>query len=218
MRSFALLVGGLLLLAPNADAGTRARDPWNIWGAQDTKSARVATPVFDASMTPALDFSLAPVPTDPAQTAAPARAFEYSDAYRTRAKIHKIASIATLPLFAAELYLGQSLYNSGDQSKKSPHVAVGASIGVLFGINTVTGAWNLWEARKDPNGRTRRWVHGLLMMAADAGFLATSMLAPGNDFSENGGSLSDRRSTHRTVAFTSIGIGTAGYLVMLLGK
>ena len=88
---------------------------------------------------------------------------------------------------------------------------------MLFGVNTVTGAWNLWEARKDPNGRTKRWVHGLLMMAADAGFLATAMLAPGDDFAENGGSLSDRRSTHRTVAFTSIGIGTVGYLVMLLG-
>jgi hypothetical protein len=28
MRSLALLVGGLLLLAPDA------RDPWNIWGAR----------------------------------------------------------------------------------------------------------------------------------------------------------------------------------------
>jgi hypothetical protein len=217
MRWFALLVGGLLLLAPDVDAGTRARDPWNIWGAEDTKTARVATPLFDAAMSPALDFSLSPVPTDPAQTAAPARAFEYSDGYRTRAKIHKIASFATLPLFAAEVYLGQSLYD-GDQGKKSAHVAVGASIGVLFGINTVTGAWNLWEARKDPNGRTKRWVHGLLMMAADAGFLATAMLAPGDDDYENGGSLSGSRSTHRTVAFTSIGIGTVGYLVMLLGR
>jgi Rieske Fe-S protein len=46
------------------------------------------------------------------------------------------------------------------------------------------------------------------MMAADAGFLATAMLAPGDDFAENGGSLSDRRSTHRAVAITSIGLGT----------
>ena len=210
MRPFALLVAGLLLLAPAAQAGTRAHDPWNVFGPQDAKTARAATPLFDAS--------LETIPAGTAQTAAPARAFEYSDGYRTRAKIHKIASFATLPLFATELYLGQSLYDNGGDSKKTAHVVVGASIGTLFGINTVTGAWNLWEARKDPNGRTKRWVHGLLMMAADAGFFATAMLAPGDDFSENGGSLSDQRSTHRTVAITSISIGTVGYLVMLLGR
>ncbi len=35
-----------------------------------------------------------------------------------------------------------------------------ASIAVLFGVNTVTGVWNLRDARKDPAGRTRRTVHG----------------------------------------------------------
>lgn len=210
MRAFALMVVGLILIAPGASAGTRARNPWNVWGAEPA-TARAATPLFDASLTPVAAAA-------PAQTAAPARAFEYSDGYRTRAKIHKVASLATLPLFATELYLGQSLYENGGESKKTAHVIVGSSIGALFGVNTVTGAWNLWEARKDPNGRTKRWVHGLLMMAADAGFFATAMLAPGDDFEENGGSLSDRRSTHRAVAFTSIGLGTAGYLIMLLGK
>ena len=210
MRSFALLVGAVLLLAPEAHAAGRARDPWNIWGARPAGAARAASPLFDASMTPAA--------AEPPQTAAPARAFEYSDAYRTRAKIHKYASFATLPLFATELVLGQSLYTDGGQSKKTAHVVVGASIGTLFGINTVTGAWNLWEARRDPNGRKKRWAHGLLMMAADVGFLATAMLAPGDDFAENGGDLSGRRSTHRAVAITSISLGTAGYLVMLLGR
>ena len=37
-------------------------------------------------------------------------AVEHSDAYQTRAKIHKYASFATLPLFGTELVLGQSLY------------------------------------------------------------------------------------------------------------
>ena len=35
-----------------------------------------------------------------------AAAVEHTDGYQTRAKIHKIASFATLPLFAAELALG----------------------------------------------------------------------------------------------------------------
>ena len=39
-----------------------------------------------------------------------AAAVQHSDAYQTRAKIHKYASYATLPLFAGELALGQSLF------------------------------------------------------------------------------------------------------------
>ena len=39
-------------------------------------------------------------------------------------------------------------------------------------MNTVTGVWNLIEARHDPQyGRGHRWgSRGLLMLAADAGF------------------------------------------------
>jgi len=154
--------------------------------------------------------------TPPApQSPAPAVPFEYSDAYRTRLKIHKIASFATLPLFATELILGQSLYDSGGGgTKKDAHVAVGAAIGVLFGVNTVTGAWNLWESRKDPNGRTRRIVHSVLMLAADAGFVATAALAPDSEHE----SFSDDRGAHRAVAITSIGLATTSYLIMLLTR
>jgi hypothetical protein len=150
------------------------------------------------------------------QTPAPrVAAFEYSDAYKTRAKIHKYASVATMPLFATELWLGQSLYTSTTQSKKGAHVAIGSGIVGLYGLQAVTGVWNLVEARKDEHGRTRRMVHGILMLASGAGFAITPMVAPGgrDRFEPGGGS----RSTHRAVAFTSIGIGTAGYLVMLLG-
>lgn len=148
----------------------------------------------------------------PQGSAPPPVAFEYSDAYRTRAKIHKLASFATLPLFAAEGVVGQSLYSDPTDAKRNAHLAVASGIGALFGVNTVTGVWNLIEARKDPNKRTQRWVHGLLMLAADGGFLATAAVAPGDDRNEAGS-----RSTHRAVAFTSIGLASAGYLVMLLG-
>jgi hypothetical protein len=145
----------------------------------------------------------------------PPKAYEFSDAYRLRAKIHKISSFATLPLFGTEAILGQSLYNNPTSGKKDAHLAVAAGIGTLFAINTVTGVWNLVEARKDPKGRGKRWAHGLLMLGADAGFLATAALGPGDEglFESDGGS----RSTHRAVAFASIGTATAGYLVMLLG-
>ena len=145
-------------------------------------------------------------------------AFEYSDAYRVRAKIHRVASFATVPLFVTELVLGQSLYNHPTEGKKSGHLAVATGIGVLFGVNSVTGVWNLMEARRDPNGRGRRLLHGVLMLAADAGFVATAALGPSGDNKEGrvGGS-GGSRSTHRAVAFTSIGIASAGYLVMLFG-
>jgi len=145
---------------------------------------------------------------------------EYSEGYKTRAKIHKIASFATLPLFVANYFVGQDLYNNpGDESKKGLHAGLAATTGVLFGVNTFTGAWNLWEGRKDPNHRTRRMTHGLLMMAADAGFLATAMLAPESEDHELDGShtATDGRSTHRAVALTSMGIATVSYLIMLFG-
>lgn len=148
-----------------------------------------------------------------AQTSPPPRAFEYSDAYRLRAKIHRISSFATLPLFGTEAILGQSLYSDPSSSKKTAHLAVAGGIGALFAVNTVTGVWNLVEARNDPNKRGRRLLHGIMMLGADAGFLATAALGPESEHGESEGS----RSTHRAVAFTSIGLASAGYLVMLLG-
>jgi len=156
-----------------------------------------------------------------AQTSAtpPPPPFEYSDAYRMRAKIHKIASFATLPLFATQLFLGQSLYNDSTEGKRSAHAAVGASIGVLFGVNTVTGVWNLIEARKDPDGRGRRILHGLLMLAADAGFVATAAWAPSEDDDRENGTFTTNgdRGVHRNLAIASISTATVGYLIMLFG-
>src|SRR5512141_2788122 len=190
---------------------THPRDPWSTLFTSAAAAGINTAPLNVASASLPL--------TAEAQSPAPrVRTVEYSDAYRTRAKIHKIASYAMLPLFVSEWALGQSMYNNPDESKKGPHAVLGASIGVLFGVNTVTGAWNLWEARKDSNGRTRRMVHGILMMAADVGFLATAATGPSREreFEEAyfGG---NSRQTHRTIALTSLATATAGYLVMLFG-
>lgn len=153
-------------------------------------------------------------PASPAQpTAAPPRAIAYSDGYRLRAKIHKVSSFATLPLFGAEAIIGQSLYSDPTSGKKDAHLVTAAGIGALFAVNTVTGVWNLIEARKDPTHRSRRVAHGLMMLAADAGFVATAALGPESEHGEIDGS----RGAHRAVAFTSIGLATAGYLIMLFG-
>jgi hypothetical protein len=146
-------------------------------------------------------------------TAPPPVAVEYSDAYRLRAKIHKVSSFATLPLFGAEAIIGQSLYSDPTQGKKDAHLVTAAGIGALFAVNTTTGVWNLIEARKDPLHRSRRLAHGLMMLAADAGFLATAALGPESEHGTSEGS----RATHRAVAFSSIGLATASYAIMLFG-
>jgi hypothetical protein len=185
-------------------------------GAQQLVAATDAVPGPVATVGGPLAMSTETIAAATQDAAAPPpKAFEYSDAYHARAKIHKYASFATLPLFVTEAFLGQSLYNDPSSGKKTAHLGVATGIGSLFGINTVTGVWNLVEARHDPNHSGRRWLHGLLMLGADAGFLATAATGPeGEDhFRADEGS----RSTHRALAFTSISMATAGYVVMLFG-
>jgi hypothetical protein len=137
---------------------------------------------------------------------------EYSDAYFTRLTIHRWASYATLPLFAAEWYLGNQLFNgTASSSTRGAHGAVAAGLGVLFAVNTVTGGLNLWEGRKDPEGRTLRTVHGVLMLLADAGFAAAGATAPETER----GFTSGNRSRHRTIGIASILTATASYLIMI---
>ena len=191
----AFTLGALLLATPPAHAQEL-----------DMKKA-VATAVASAGL----------VADDPQSPAPRKVAFEYSEGYKTRAKIHKYASVATLPLFATEVWLGQSTYDTPSEGTKGAHVAVGTSIIGLYGVNAVTGVWNLVEARKDPHGRTRRMIHGILMLASNTGFAITPLVAPGEHEDRGGSSSSGNRSLHRNVAFTSIAIGTAGYLTMLFG-
>jgi hypothetical protein len=164
-------------------------------------------------------------PGDPARAGSAAdtvrrpKPIEYSNGYTTRLAIHKYASYATIPLFVAEYFLGQSLYNDPDQrgATRSAHVAVAAGIGVLFGVNTITGGWNLWESRKDPAGRARRYIHSGLMLLSDAGFVWAGTIAPG-EHARPGTSLDDQRRKHRTVALSSFGVSLASYLMMLVWK
>ncbi len=221
MRSLILSVTTVLLVASSAAADPIGatfdlfstqpiRDPWHTsWPSCSGEATRVVPALSLAS--PGASFQ-----QDSAQPVH-AAAIEHSDAYQTRAKIHKYASFATLPLFAAEVALGQSLDGSND-SKKGAHAVVGAGIVGLFAVNTVTGAWNLFgEGRQEKEGRTLRLVHGLLMMAADVGFLATTASAPSTG--RNGAlTFEANRTTHRNLAIASVSVGTAGYLMMLFGN
>lgn len=149
------------------------------------------------------------------------RAVEYSDAYYTRLTIHRWGSYTMLPLFAAEYSLGQNLAN--DRSPpgwiKPSHSLVAGGIGVLFGVNTITGGWNWWESRDDPAGRTRRTVHSVIMLASDAGFAITGAIAPGDD--RRPGDEADHRRRvrrHRNVAIGSFALSTVGGAMMWFWK
>ncbi len=167
------------------------------------------------SITPVLnDIVAAEASGKDKQTPAPPPPFVYSDAYHTRLKIHKIASFTYLPLVAAQGVLGKMLYDNPTDTRKTLHNGVAWGIGGLFAVNTVTGTWNLIESRKDPNGRTRRIIHSVLMLASDAGFLATSLKTPSDHGAKSVNYESDR-TTHRNLAIASISTATLGYVIML---
>ena len=199
--SFAALV--LLALAP-VRAG--AQDVIQI----DQLTLPSATPIAD---------SLA---AEAARLAAEAQgqrpvAIDYSDAHELRAKIHRYVSWSALPLMATEFALGEKLYNDPNSAHSTPrgvHGAVGAGLIGVFGVQSFTGVWNLVESNQAP-GRTKRLVHGLMMLAAEGGFVAAAVTAPSHD-RIGLPSFDADKATHRDIAIVSLGVGTAGYLLMLL--
>jgi hypothetical protein len=134
--------------------------------------------------------------------------------------IHKIGSYAMLPLFGTEYYLGERLIQGkASGNERSLHAGVASAIGVVFATNTITGAWNLWDSRHDPSDRTKRIVHSVLMLTADAGFALAAASAEGEDDGEGGErGGSDDNSTHKAIALTSIGISTVGTALMWFFK
>ena len=145
------------------------------------------------------------------------RAIEYSDFYGVRLEIHRYASYATIPLFIGEYALGQSLYHHppGSAATRNAHSIVALGVAGLFGVNTVTGVWNLWESRHDPADRPRKYIHAALMILSDAGFVATGATAPGQRrFTADPGSA----RVHKEIAIGSMVTAFAGYAMMLVWK
>ena len=183
-------------------------------GAQDV--IEIDAPLLAASATPIADAITAEgaiLAADP-QDARPV-AITYTEAHGTRARIHKYSSWATLPLMATEFALGESLYNDPSAltgAQKGIHGAVGAGLIAFFGVQSVTGVWNLLDSKNAP-GHTKRLVHGLLMLAAEGGFVAAALAAPSDRSAPP--AYDANKATHRDIAIVSMGVGTTGYLLML---
>jgi hypothetical protein len=77
----------------------------------------------------------------------------------------------------------------------------------------VTGGWNLWEGRKDPQGRAKRLLHSTLFLAASGGFAYT-----GSKLAEEAQESQSKRGAHRNMAIASMGVSTASWLLMLIGN
>jgi hypothetical protein len=203
----AIALNGSDQAAPRPEEGSSAATPSP--GTENAPPASATAPEPGASVLSAARNADLPPALQPR-----ARAFEYSDAYRTRLKIHRYASVPTLPLFLAQYAVGQKLYNGTvSNNTRSLHSALAVATGALFAVNTVTGVWNLSEGHKDPNHRTKKMLHGILMLVADGGFAATGALAP--HLHRRGGATGVSPATHRAIALTSMGVATVSYAIML---
>ena len=58
-------------------------------------------------------------------------------------------------------------------------------------------------------------IHSILMLASDAGFMASGMTAPGHEFRDVA-QWENQRRLHRDVAISSMVTALAGYLMMLV--
>ena len=138
---------------------------------------------------------------------------EYSEWYGRRLTLHKALSWTMLPLFVASYVTGERLARDGYEGSpawvRNTHPYVATADAAVFGVNTVTGLWNLWDSRHDPEGRTRRIIHSALFIVADAGFAYAGSI--GRDGRED----REIRSRHRTVALSSMGVSTLGWVIML---
>jgi hypothetical protein len=212
-----MIVGLLALCLSTADTTLVNRPPIDTTPMPVTGTLAVsgvaAPPLSSIAALPTLVPSLLRAPTDTGSRKR-ARAVQYSEWYGRRVAIHKALSWTMLPLFAVSYYTGTQLADNGragvSSTVRTLHPIAAGGAAAVFGVNTVTGVWNLWESRRDPADRKRRYLHSALFLLADAGFAYAGSL--GEDAGEDG----RIRSRHRNIAIGSMGVSTAGWLIMLL--
>jgi len=139
-----------------------------------------------------------------------------SDWYARRLRIHQIGAYAMIPLFAFQAAAGNELYQKGsgaDGWAKTGHRVGATGLATVFGVNTVTGLWNLWDSRAVPQGRTKRTLHTLLMLASDAGFTYA-----GAHLAEKAENDAGARAEHRKLAYASMGTALVGTSIMIIWR
>jgi hypothetical protein len=144
------------------------------------------------------------------------KAVQVSDWYERRLRIHRYLAYTTVPLYAFQAIAGNQLYQQSASAPgwaKTGHRVGATALAAVFTVNTITGLWNLWDSRSVPQGRTRRTIHTVLMLAADAGFTYT-----GIKLSNEAENSADKRRQHRNLAYASMGVAIAGSGMMLIWR
>ena len=151
------------------------------------------------------------------------RAVEVGEGYELRLRVHRYTAYLVPALFAVQYVAGQKLYDEATGGADAPdwakplHKGNALALGTAFTLNTVTGAWNLWETRSQPEGRPLRLLHAASMLAANGIFLYTGTMLDDDD----GGTFEQRKSDrrrHRTLALTGMGITLVSGTTMLLAR
>ena len=140
------------------------------------------------------------------------RSVEVSDWYERRLRIHRYGSYTIYPLFAFQAIAGNQLYQGSSSAPdwaKTGHRVGATALATVFTLNTVTGLWNLWDSREAAQGRTRRTVHALLMLASDAGFTYAGVRL--SDQAENS---QTKRDEHKVWAYSSMATALTGVGLM----
>lgn len=144
-----------------------------------------------------------------------ARAIEVSEWYGRRLTIHRIASYAMVPVFTAQYVAGSQLYDAEQTLTAAPgwarpvHKVGAATVAGIFGVNTVTGLWNLWDSRHVEEKRWLRYSHALAMLGADVAFAYT-----GIKLSQEAENSAEKRREHRNTAIYAMGLSVGSGLVM----
>lgn len=220
----ALLVSGLALGAPlSAQTNAATRPPQRESALPQFAVAPLAPRPAALTSRMTEDVSSREFPQDTLRQRR--RSVSHSEWYGRRLTLHRYGSYVMLPLFIAQYALGSKLLDQKtdlfegrrttpvDDGLRNTHRAAAIGVGALFVVNTTTGVWNLLETRKEPEGRARRNIHALTMLASDAGFAYTGVL--GARATDHG--IPEAR-THRNVALTSFGLATAGAAYMWFGR
>ena len=140
----------------------------------------------------------------------------YSGFYSARLTLHRVLSFAMVPLFIGSYVTGEQLIRKGPEAPawaRRSHGPLATGTAVVFGLNTITGLWNLWDSRKDPSGRFKRYLHSILFTGATAAFTYA-----GTTLAEDAEQSASKRSLHRTVALSAMGVSVVSWSMMLLFK
>ncbi len=153
---------------------------------------------------------------DTARTRRRTKAVEYSGFYHARLTLHRWLSFAMIPLFVGSYITGDQVLKYSTDAPQwaiNWHRPLATATAVVFTANTITGIWNLWDSRKDPAGRAKRYIHSLLFLVADAGFAYS-----GITLARDARTSQQKRIQHRNIALASMGVSITSWGMMLFFK